>query len=349
MNDYLIDYLIRYFLTIGGTYFLFLLIVRETALAVKTIFLFFAVNSKFYSFFDIFKNNAEKLLTIIENIDNNTTMKNLFASLFYFLTFSSPSLIFLLTTKNEFLKFHSIQSTFLRQYLFKPQSLNQPLSNPILFILRLIAIPSIVIYIITILCCCTYLPDVLSLPTNLSKIYLAYFIISASSILPLAIILYFYYSVFSLYRETQEGKCTESPLVKNYINEFLIKPIKISRTISFSEVLTSFLILLTDDVNISLKKLILTRISLWSIKDYQQTILTTILILWIIAFCSFLHFFIFSTKPVLPEEISYTLFPFCCCAFIFSPILTAIALPKILPAPKLITSFIDQLSKEDDL
>jgi len=325
------------------TYFLFLLIVGGMALAVKKIVLSFAENPNFIDFFNIFKNSAEKLLTIIENLDNNTRMKNLLASSFYFLAFSSPSLIFLLTTKNEFTKLHSLQAIFLRQYLLKKSTTSIRIS----FLLAII------------ICWCMCLPGVLGTIylTDLFKTYLASFIILTPFILSLAIILYYYYPVFSLYRETQEGKCTESPIVKIYIHKFLTKPIeikpieiieeKIFKLISFDEVLISFLALLTKDANSSLKNRILRGISLWLIKEwleknYQGIILTTILLLWGILFCSFSYFISLSSHE-LPDAVIILY-----CAFAFLPIFISIALPKILPAPKLITSFIDQLSKEDD-
>jgi len=334
-----------YSLLIVETFFLFLLVVGGIVLAVKTIFLFFAVNSKFYSFFDILKNNAEKLLTIIENIDNNTTMKNLFASLLYSLVLFSPSLIFLLTTKDDFMKFHSIQAIFLRQYSFSSQYFH-------LIIGLSIAIP-----IATVPCCIMHVPNVgYWLSKGIIKIsdyqvFMAFFLTFTPSIPLLAIILYLYYSVFSLYRETQEGKCTESPTVKTYIHEFLTKPIenigeKSSKKFSFNEALMSFLILLTKNTNSSLKNRILRRILLWSIENYVETIFKNLLSLWIIAliiaFCGPLSLPSFLYLPL--EKISLL-----CCTFSFLLIFIIIALPKILPAPKLITSLIDQLSKEDNL
>jgi hypothetical protein len=91
-----------------------------------------------------------------------------------------------------------------------------------------------------------------------------------------------------------------------------------------------------------IKNHILRKISLWSIKDYKETTLKTILILWIIPFCIFLYFIFPSSS-----ESEIYLFNLLLCVFTLIPILTAIAISKI--PPKQITSFIDQLSKEDDL
>jgi len=359
VTDVFRENFIGYYLLIVESYFLFLLIVGVIAFTVKTIVLFFVGNPNFITFFDTFKNSAEKLLTTIEYINTDTKMTNFLASLFYFLTFFSPSLIFLLTEKNEFMKFHSIQAIFLRQHLFKNQHLlnfNQPFSNNKLSILRLITELSIVIFIIIfpyLFCfCIMHIPNVeywLSKGRKISNeaVFMASFLNFTPSIPFLAIILYLYYSVFSLHKEARKGKYSESPLVNTYVHKFLENPIenteeKSSSTVSFNELLTSFLILFTKDTNSLIKNHTLRKISLWSIKDYKETILKTIFILWIIPFCIFLYFIFPSSS-----ESEIYLFNLLLCVFTLIPILTAIAIPKI--PPKQITSFIDQLSKEDDL